>query len=72
MAGVTNDLVEKSKAISSNFSNEEYDVLLSSGEQVTGTLSACLIDKGIKARSMLGWQILLKLKVSIKIVELYL
>jgi len=58
MAGVTNDLVEKSKAISSNFSNEEYDVLLSSGEQVTSALlSACLIEKGIKARSMLGWQI---------------
>ena len=58
MAGVTNDLVEKSKAISSSFSNEEYDVLLSSGEQVTSALlSACLIDKGIKARSMLGWQI---------------
>jgi len=58
MAGVTNDLVEKSKAISGNFSNEEYDVLLSSGEQVTSALlSACLIEKGIKARSMLGWQI---------------
>ena len=58
MAGVTNDLVEKSKAISSSFSNEEYDVLLSSGEQVTSALlSACLIEKGIKARSMLGWQI---------------
>ena len=58
MAGVTNDLVEKSKAISGNFSHEEYDVLLSSGEQVTSALlSACLIDKGIKARSMLGWQI---------------
>ena len=58
MAGVTNDMVEKSKAISSNFSNEEYDVLLSSGEQVTSALlSACLIEKGIKARSMLGWQI---------------
>ncbi len=58
MAGVTNDLIEKSKAISSEFSNSEYDVLLSSGEQVTSALLAgCLIDKGIKARSMLGWQI---------------
>ena len=58
MAGVTNDLVEKSRAISKNFSNEEYDVLLSSGEQVTSALlSACLIDRGTKARSMLGWQI---------------
>ena len=58
MAGVTNDLVEKSRTISKNFSNEEYDVLLSSGEQVTSALlSACLIDRGTKARSMLGWQI---------------
>lgn len=58
MAGVTNDLVEKSKAISKNFSNAEYDVLLSSGEQVTSALlSAALIDKGLNARSMLGWQI---------------
>ena len=58
MAGVTNDLVEKSKAISKNFSNAEYDVLLSSGEQVTSALlSAALIDKGLNARSMLGWQV---------------
>ena len=53
MAGVTNDLVEKSRAISKNFSNEEYDVLLSSGEQVTSALlSACLIDRGTKARAL--------------------
>ena len=58
MAGVTNDLVEKSKAISKNFSNEEYDVLLSSGEQVTAAfLAASLKDKDIQARSMLAWQI---------------
>ena len=58
MAGVTNDLVEKSKSISNHFSKEEYDVLLSSGEQVTSALLAgCLVDKGIQARSMLGWQI---------------
>ena len=48
MAGVTNDLVEKSKAISKNFSDEEYDVLLSSGEQVTAAfLAASLKDKDI-------------------------
>ena len=58
MAGVTNDLVQKSKDISKNFSNEEYDVLLSSGEQVTSALlSACLLEKNIQARSMLAWQI---------------
>ena len=58
MAGVTNDLVQKSKDISDDFSNEEYDVLLSSGEQVTSALlSACLLEKNIQARSMLAWQI---------------
>ena len=58
MAGVTNDLVQKSKSISTNFPNEEYDVLLSSGEQVTSALlSACLLEKNIQARSMLAWQI---------------
>ena len=58
MAGVTNDLVEKSKAISKNFSDEEYDVLLSTGEQVTAAfLAASLKDKDIQARSMLAWQI---------------
>ena len=58
MAGVTNDLVQKSKSISKNFPNEEYDVLLSSGEQVTSALlSACLLEKNIQARSMLAWQI---------------
>ena len=58
MAGVTNDLVEKSKAISKNFSDDEYDVLLSSGEQVTAAfLAASLKDKDIQARSMLAWQI---------------
>ena len=58
MAGVTNDLVQKSKSVSKNFSNEEYDVLLSSGEQVTSALlSACLLEKNIQARSMLAWQI---------------
>tara|TARA_B100000035_G_scaffold135933_1_gene115850 strand:+ start:1106 stop:2308 length:1203 start_codon:yes stop_codon:yes gene_type:complete len=58
MAGVTNDLVQKSKSVSKNFSNEEYDVLLSSGEQVTSALlSASLLEKNIQARSMLAWQI---------------
>ena len=58
MAGVTNDLVQKSKSVSKNFSNEEYDVLLSSGEQVTSALlSACLLENNIQARSMLAWQI---------------
>ena len=58
MSGVTNDLVIKSKQISDNFSNSEYDVLVSSGEQVACSLIAGrLIHKGLKSRSWLGWQI---------------
>ena len=58
MSGVTNDLVNKSKNISKNFSNAEYDTLVSSGEQVACSLIAGrLIHKGYKSRSWMGWQI---------------
>jgi len=58
MAGVTNDLIQKSKKISDHFPNEEYDTLLSSGEQITSTLlAAALQELGLQSRSWLGWQI---------------
>ncbi len=58
MSGVTNDLIKKSLKISQNFSDAEYDVLVSSGEQVSCSLIAGrLIHKGFKARSWLAWQI---------------
>ena len=58
MSGVTNELVKKSKEISGNFSNSEYDVLVSSGEQVACSLIAGrLIHYGLKSRSWLSWQI---------------
>jgi len=58
MSGVTNDLVQKSKKISENFSEAEYDVLVSSGEQVACSLIAGrLVHKGLKSRSWLAWQI---------------
>ena len=58
MSGVTNDLVKKSKEVSEHFADSEYDVLLSTGEQVACSLIAGrLIHKGIKARSWLSWQI---------------
>ncbi len=58
MSGVTNDLINKSKKISNNFSNAEYDVLVSSGEQVSCALIAGrLIHKGFDSRSWMGWQI---------------
>tara|TARA_X000000950_G_scaffold205946_1_gene247741 strand:- start:476 stop:1690 length:1215 start_codon:yes stop_codon:yes gene_type:complete len=58
MSGVTNELIQKSKKISSDFSDREYDVLLSSGEQIACSLIAgSLINKGLKSRSWLAWQI---------------
>ena len=58
MSGVTNELIRKSKQISKNFSSSEYDVLVSSGEQVSCSLIAAkLIDKGYEARSWMAWQI---------------
>jgi len=58
MSSVTNELIKKSKGISENFSDEEYDVLVSSGEQVACSLIAGrLIHEGLKSRSWLAWQI---------------
>jgi len=58
MTGVTNDLVKKSQEISENFSESEYDVLVSSGEQAACSLIAGrLIHLGIKSRTWLAWQI---------------
>ena len=58
MSGVTNDLIKKSRQISNNFSDFEYDVLVSSGEQVACSLIAGRLNhKGLKSRSWLGWQI---------------
>ena len=58
MSGVTNELIKKSNAISRNFSDAEYDVLLSTGEQVACSLIAGrLIHNGFKSRSWLAWQL---------------
>jgi aspartate kinase len=61
MAGVTDQLVGLVRQISPLLSNpalEEYDAVVSSGEQVTsGLLALTLIEMGIPARSWFGWQI---------------
>ena len=58
MAGETDRLINLTKDISDNFSPEEYDVVISSGEQVSvGLLAATLNENGIGASSCLGWQI---------------
>ncbi len=58
MSGVTNNLINLSKKISKNFSDSEYDVLVSSGEQMSCALiSGELINKGFNSRSWMSWQI---------------
>jgi aspartate kinase len=58
MAGKTNELINLSRDISKEFHKREFDVLLSSGEQVTSALLAgALIQLKIKAKSWLNWQI---------------
>ena len=58
MSGKTNELIKLSKDISNDFNKREYDVLLSSGEQVTcALLAGALINIGVKAKSWMNWQI---------------
>ncbi len=58
MAGVTNNLIDLVKRMSDTPPNSEYDVVLSTGEQVTSALLAiALHNLNIKARSWLGWQV---------------
>ncbi|MBO6483278.1 MAG: aspartate kinase, partial [Pelagibacteraceae bacterium] len=58
MAGKTNELVSQSKSISNKFDKREFDVLLSSGEQVTSALMAgALNELGVKSKSWMNWQI---------------
>lgn len=58
MSGVTNQLVGFCREISQDYSLEEYDVVVSTGEQVTiGLLAMALQALGVPARSWTGWQI---------------
>ena len=58
MSGKTNELINFSKGISDEFDKREFDVLLSSGEQVTcALLAGALIKLDMKAKSLLNWQV---------------
>ena len=58
MAGSTNELVATAREMAALHDTREYDVVVSSGEQVTiGLLAMALQDIGVDARSWLGWQI---------------
>ena len=58
MAGKTNELVEWTREASPMHDAREYDVVVSSGEQVTsGLLAIVLQSMGVNARSWQGWQV---------------
>ena len=58
MAGMTDRLVNHASEISILHDAREYDVVVSTGEQVTaGLLALALQNIGVAARSWLGWQI---------------
>jgi aspartate kinase len=58
MAGKTNELITLASKISDDFNKREFDVLLSSGEQVTcALLSGALMELNVKSKSFLNWQI---------------
>ncbi len=58
MGGITNKLISEYMKISSNISNTNYDSIVSTGEQYcSAVLTTMLLEKKIKARSLLGWQI---------------
>jgi len=66
MSGTTNQLVEWARGAAGEdlqgaAFDEEYDVVVASGEQVTaGLLALALRKRGLKARSWLGWQLKLR------------
>jgi len=58
MSGETNRLVGLVSDAAALYDTREYDVVVSTGEQVTvGVLSVILQSMGIDARSWLGWQL---------------
>ncbi|MEE9210064.1 MAG: aspartate kinase [Kiloniellales bacterium] len=58
MAGVTDQLADYADQSAGIYDLREYDVVVSSGEQVTaGIVAIVLQDLGVAARSWLGWQI---------------
>tara|TARA_Y100001936_G_scaffold240214_1_gene274346 strand:+ start:1414 stop:2634 length:1221 start_codon:yes stop_codon:yes gene_type:complete len=57
MAGTTNSLIKYVEEINANL-DPEYDVVVSSGEQVTsGLMSMALSEIGVPSRSWQGWQL---------------
>ncbi|HET7577377.1 MAG TPA: aspartate kinase [Sphingomicrobium sp.] len=58
MAGETDRLVQLCREAAALYDQQEYDVVVASGEQVTsGLLAMTLQNMGLRARSFMGWQL---------------
>ena len=58
MSGETNRLINLVKSLTNNYRTSEYDIVVSSGEQVTsGLIAIALNELGIKSKSYQSWQI---------------
>jgi aspartate kinase len=58
MAGETDRLVQLCREAAALYDQQEYDVVVASGEQVTsGLLAMTLQNMGLTARSFMGWQL---------------
>jgi len=58
MAGETNRLIELARQAAEDYDVREYDTLISTGEQVTISLLAMILNRmGYSARSLLGFQV---------------
>ena len=61
MGNTTDNLVKIIKEVSTIYDAREYDAILSTGENISSSLMALLLQKeGINARSWQGWQIPIK------------
>ena len=58
MGSTTDNLVRKIKEVSAIYDAREYDAILSTGENVSASIMALLLqNEGINSRSWQGWQI---------------
>ena len=58
MGSTTDNLVRKIKEVSSIYDAREYDAILSTGENISASIMALLLqNEGINSRSWQGWQI---------------
>jgi len=58
MAGMTDRFVKSVRSVNDDSDESEYDVVVSSGEQVSsGLMALALKNIGVPARSFLGWQL---------------